>query len=270
MNADNGDSDHEPSLNALIAGLVKKSTPSHLLHLSGTGIVSDWSSPDYLGTLNPKVWSDLDDLPSISSLPDHALHRNTEKILFKTATEHGDKLKIAIMCPPDIYGKGAGLGKTSSVFAPMYIRDLRTSGNRPFFYREGTNTRSWVHISDLMQVYLKVVEAAASRDENFGWNNEGYYFAGTQEHSHLAVARTIGSILKKHGVIEEGEPVQVTLEQIDETAKHPRFPQLGRYLYASNSRTRPKRAQELFGYTARAPGLLESLEEDVLAALERS
>lgn len=247
---------------------MKKSTPGHLLHLSGTGIVSDWSSPTYLGTLNPKIWSDIDDLPTISTLPDHALHRNTEKILFQTAAENGDKVKIAIMCPPDIYGKGLGLGRTSSVFCPMFIKDIRATGGRAFYYNEGTNTRSWVHISDLTQVYLKVVEAAVAKDERFGWNDQGYYFMGTQEHTQLAVTRAIASILQKHGVIEDREPVQVSLEQIDGTAKHPRFPQLGRYLYASNSRTRPKRAEALFGYKTAAPDLLESLEEDVLAALE--
>ena len=35
----NGDSDHEPSLNAIISGLLQRDTPGYLLHLSGTGIV---------------------------------------------------------------------------------------------------------------------------------------------------------------------------------------------------------------------------------------
>ncbi|KAJ4299428.1 hypothetical protein N0V90_004673 [Kalmusia sp. IMI 367209] len=264
----NGDSDHEPSLNALIKGLLTRPTPGYLLHLSGTGIVSDWSSPTHLGTLNPKIWSDISDIPSISSLPDHALHRNTEKILFSTAAQHADSINIAIMCPPDIYGKGKGLGKTASVFAPLFINDVKATGlNRPFYYNEGTNTRSWVHIDDLMTLYLKVVEAAVANDSSFDWNAQGYYFAGTQEHSHISVVKAIGAILKKRGVIEDDEPVQVSLDQIDQTAKHPRFPMLGRYLYASNSRTRAQRAEKLFGYQGKAPGLLESLEEDVLAAL---
>ena len=55
---DNGNSDHEPSIKALISGLLKsnKPSPSFLIHLSGTGIVADWRDPTYLGKLNPKVW----------------------------------------------------------------------------------------------------------------------------------------------------------------------------------------------------------------------
>lgn len=52
----NGNSDHEPSIKALIAGLLNRDSPSFLLHLGGTGIVADWRSGDYRGELNPKVW----------------------------------------------------------------------------------------------------------------------------------------------------------------------------------------------------------------------
>ena len=234
--------------------------------------MSDWANPEYLGTLNPKVWSDIDteDLSTISSLPSHALHRNTEEFLWKTAAENSDKVNIAIMCPPDIYGRGTGLGKTSSALVPMFIADAKNvAGGKPFYYGDGGNTRSWVHISDLTSLYLRVVEAAATHDPAFASPAPGYYFAGTQEHSHLTVARAIGSILKKEGVVEDAEPVRVELEVIDRMARHPRFEHMARYLYASNSRTRPERAKRAFGYVGKQKGLLECLEGDVLAALGR-
>ena len=49
--------------------------------------------------------------------------------------------------------------------------------------------------------------------------------------------------------------------------KLPGFEKLARYLFASNSRTRAERAEGLYGYKGEAPGLLESLEGDVLDAL---
>lgn len=98
---------------------------------------------------------------------------------------------------------------------------------------------------------------------------QGYYFAGTQEHSHIDVAKAVAAILKKHGVIDNEELLSVSLEQIDNMLKLPGFPKLGRYLYASNSRTRPERAQKLWGYQGSAPGLLEYLEQDVLAAVQQ-
>jgi hypothetical protein len=270
-----GDSDHEPSLNAIIEGLRRRSTPSYLLHLSGTGIVSDWASEENLGRLNPKIWSDLDQdsLKEIRSLPDHALHRNTEKILHSTAQEYGNQIKIAIMCPPDIYGKGKGLAKTHSALIPEFYKGIKDLGGRPFYYNEGTNARSWVHIDDLMRVYLHVVEAAASNSEDatssyFGEN--GYHFAGTQEHSQLDLAVAVGKILKKHGVIDNPEPVQIGLERLDSMENMPGFPQLARYLFASNSRTRAERAQKLWGYKGTAPGLMEVLESDLLDAIGKT
>lgn len=266
----NGDSDHEASLNAILSGLLKRSTPGFLLHLSGTGIVSDWTDETHLGRLSPKIWSDIHSLEEIRNLPDVALHRNTEKILHSTIAAHSGRVNIAIMCPPDIYGTGTGLGKTSTIFTPVYINEIQKLDGKVFYYGEGSNTRSWVHIQDLMRVYLKVVEAAASGDGGgFGWNQEGYYFAGTQEHSQLDIANAVGSVLQRHGAILDAEPVQVSLEELDGMARHPRFGKIARYLFASNSRTRPERAEKLFGYRGEAPGLLEFLQGDVLEALQR-
>ncbi|KAF2631304.1 NAD(P)-binding protein [Macroventuria anomochaeta] len=266
-----GDSDHEASLQAIIAGLLRRTTPGHLIHLSGTGIVSDWASPSHLGTLNPKVWSDLDpkDLEEVRSLPDNALHRNTEKILHDAVRRYSDKLHIAIICPPDIYGRGKGLVKMQSALIPLFVKESRALG-KVFYYNDGANARSWVHIDDLMRFYLHVVEAAAADDpqiteQYFGEN--GYHFASTQEHSHIEVAAAVGKILTERGIIEDAEPVRVELETLDGMANIPGFPKLARYLYACNSRTEARRAEKLWGYRGEAVGLIEGLEGDVRDAL---
>jgi len=264
----NGDSDHEKSLNAIISGLISRSTPGYLLHLSGTGIVSDWANEEYLGKLNPKVWSDISSLAEIQDLPYNALHRNTELILHETVQYYGDRINIAIMCPPDIYGKGKGLAKTHSALIPMYVKEIQRLGGQVFYYGEGTNTRSWVHIDDLMRVYLKVIEAAASASADEYFNNNGYHFAATQEHSQLDVAKVVGRTMHKQGAIADPTPFPISLEQLDVLLKVSKFEKLARYLFASNSRTKAERAERLYGYKGEAPGLLESLESDVLDALK--
>ncbi|KAI4943342.1 hypothetical protein J4E91_009541 [Alternaria rosae] len=264
----NGDSDHEVSLNAIITGLLRRPTPGYLLHLSGTGIVSDWADESYLGKLNPKIWSDTTSLPEIRQLPPTALHRNTETILHETIAKHGDKINIAIMCPPDIYGKGLGLAKTHSALIPFFIKEAKKLGGNPFYYNQGTNTRSWVHIEDLMRLYLHVIDAAASKSSPGDFFNEnGYYFASTQEHSQIDIAKATAEILHKHGVIKDAEPVQISMQELDKMANLPGFPKLARYLFASNSRTRAERAAGKWGYGGGAKGLLECLEGDVLGAL---
>ena len=270
----NGDSDHEPSLQALMTGLLRRATPGYLIHLSGTGIVSDWAEETYLGVQNPKVWSDISSLGEIKQLPAAALHRNTETILHETVEKYGgNKIHVAVMCPPDIYGPGKGLGKRQSALVPVFVKEALSAamGKRVFYHAEGTNTRSWVHIDDLMRLYMRVVGAAvAGKETERYFNANGYYFASTQEHSQLEFAKVTGDILKRHGLIEDAEPVQITLEQLDSMANLPGFPKLARYLFASNSRTRAERAEKLFRYKGEAPDLLQCLEADVLDAVQKA
>lgn len=167
---DNGNSKHEPSLKAHVAGLLRRPGPSFLIRLGGTGVISDWEGPDY-GELNPKEWSDLDNIDEITSLPDSAPHRKIEKYLQGVAVEHGDKLKCAIISSCGVYGRGKGMGNTQSILIPMFYDEIMKLG-RAFYTGSGGNQRSWVHIDDLMQVYLRLVESAAVGGGNAVWGKE--------------------------------------------------------------------------------------------------
>jgi nucleoside-diphosphate-sugar epimerase len=264
-----GDSDHLASLNALITGLLSKPTPGHLIHLSGTGIVSDHLDPTHLGSLNPKIWSDTTSLDQIRSLPDTALHRATEKLLHSTAAQHSTAIYIAIICPPDIYGPGLGPGKRTSAFIPLFVNEILASqAKKAFTLHEGANTRSWVHIADLMRLYRHVIDATQSSSPEKFFNKEGYYFGATQEVSQRDVAVAVGGILHRQGCIPSEEVVEVSLSEMDCMANFlPQFPLLGRYLFAGNSRTRADRAGGMWGYEAREKGLMECLDADVLEAV---
>lgn len=122
-------------------------------------------TPKYHGHKNPKIWSDVQDITAITSLPDGAPHRNVDKLIL-TAAAQG--LKTAIVCPPDIYGKGTGPGKTRSIFLPMFVDAIQEVG-APFYAGEGENTKSWVHVNDLMKVYTGLVEAAVVGGRNADW-----------------------------------------------------------------------------------------------------
>ena len=75
------------------------------------------------------------------------------------------------MCPPDIYGPGRGPGRTQSSHIPAEWDEIRKIGH-PFYAGDGTNTKSWVHMEDLMMLYLKVVEAAAAGGRGADWGKE--------------------------------------------------------------------------------------------------
>ena len=188
------------------------------------------------------------------------------------------------MTPPDIYGEGYGPARRASAFVPMFVQEATKLGYT-FFVRDGENTRSWVHIDDLLQVYLKLIEAAVDGGKGADWGKQvcctssasdlyrlipmqGYYFTSTQELSQKQAAEAVGKILVAQGVIETAEPRQIPIRKLDEMVPH-RFAKLGVYLFASNSRTSPHRAEQLFGFKATAPSFWDVVESDVLATLRK-
>lgn len=80
-------------------------------------------------------------------------------------------MKTAIVCPPDIYGHGYGPGRGRTVFFPTFVKESIKAG-APFFMNEGSNTRGWVHISDVTKLYLLLIEAAVSGGGSVTWGKE--------------------------------------------------------------------------------------------------
>lgn len=55
---------------------------------------------------------------------------------------------------------------------PMYVRQCKDLAVGGFYFREGKNTRSWVHIDDLMGLYVKLVEDAVAGGKGCDWGKE--------------------------------------------------------------------------------------------------
>ncbi|KAK4505901.1 hypothetical protein PRZ48_003866 [Zasmidium cellare] len=268
-----GNSDHIPSMKSLIAGLASNSqpdAPKYLIHLSGTGIVADFLDPTYLGRVNPKTWSDISDLEAITSLPETAMHRPVDRLIHETSAAYGDRLKTAIVCPADIYGPGKGPGRNASVYFSNYVEQIRKLNITPFYAEDGGNAHGWVHLDDLMEVYVKLVEAAVSGGGTADWGVEGYYFVTAATHTQLEIAIATNKVLHKHNFITSSEPHEVSLETIKTTLAAPGRPHRGTYFFASNARTRADRAVKVLGWKPQSPDLMDILEEEVLTAWKSS
>ncbi|TKX27209.1 NAD dependent epimerase-like protein 3 [Elsinoe australis] len=256
---------HIPALEAHIEGLLQRDTPTFLIRLAGTSIIADFWEGNAHGELNEKVWSDVDHVDEITSLPDNYQHRPVDKILHRAAEEHPDRLNVAIICPPGIYGQGRGAGNTQSLFLPEYYEEIIKLG-RSFYAGSGKNTRGWVHIDDLVKVYVALVESAVAGGGNATWGREGYYFAESQEASQKEMAKHAGKILKARGLVAQAEPVQLSIDTVREMRGGSSWEPMGIYTWASNTRTRGDRARKLLGYKPNAPSLWETMEEDFLVA----
>ncbi|KAA8567039.1 hypothetical protein EYC84_010123 [Monilinia fructicola] len=216
-----------------------------------------------------KIWSDIEDLPSILNRPEGELHQNVEAILHAATAKYSTNvLRAAVMCPPDIYGQGFGPGKKNTIFFSAYLKEIHNLGlGKAFYVGEGENIKSWVHIGDLMRVYRGLIEKAVEGGGGADWGREGYYFASTQEASHKDIAVATGKILAKHGVLKSADTVSISTENLDEVdamLSDWGIPKLGRYLFSSNSRTRADRAKKVLGYEGQEKVIWECLEEELV------
>lgn len=166
-------------MRALLEGVKSRATaskPAFYIHLSGTATVAQWEN---LGELHPKVWSDVDDIDAIWSVPDSTVHRNTERLIQEAWSGEGLRVKTAVVCPPIIYGRGTGPGRALSDFYPSFLSGSVKKG-ATFYLGAGTNIYSRVHVEDVAQVFLKLVESAAVGGEGADWGREvccfGFYF----------------------------------------------------------------------------------------------
>lgn len=106
-------SDHAGAANAISKGLIEGHSPErpgYWLHTGGTGILTYFDSDvrKVAGEPDDKVFNDWDKVDELVNLPAAAFHRNVDEIVLKAGTEHADRVKTAIVCPPTIYGRGRG------------------------------------------------------------------------------------------------------------------------------------------------------------------
>ncbi|KAJ7481089.1 nucleoside-diphosphate-sugar epimerase [Mycena galericulata] len=257
-----GDSDHKPAMESFLAGLGRRTTPTFLIHLSGTACISDVYNGT-LGVLSPRVWSDVDDIEELAKLPDNRIHRHVDKIVLEAAATHGAHIHTAIICPPDIYGKGHGPGITQSFMVPAFY-DAILAFKSAFYIGKGENTRSLVHIQDVMSLYVSVVEEAVTsletgtiRDEC--WGKNGFYFNGSSELVWKDAAVATGKLMASLGLIESAEAKEYPAGAVQSMSG------LWRYMFGSNSRSRADRGRNLFGWKPTGPTFMETLELDLLA-----
>lgn len=117
------------------------------------------------------MWSDVDDIGAIWSVPDKTVHRNTEILIQKAWEAHGETLKTAVVCPPIIHGRGTGPGRIDSVYYPSLYRASVETG-ATFYHGSGSNVYSRVHVEDVAQAFLKLIESASRGGQGADWGRE--------------------------------------------------------------------------------------------------
>jgi len=199
-------SDHEGAARAIASGLVEghnKDRPGYWLHTGGAGILT-WedAEQDKLGEHSTKEYNDWDGVAELTALPDTAFHRNVDKVIIETGSDYSEVVKTAIICPPTIYGKGRGPVSSRSRQVYELTKLILTARYIPVV---GLGKARWnnVHVHDLSELYLLLVEAAASKQSHPElWGARGYYLAENGEHNWTELAEKIGQESHRLGYVE--------------------------------------------------------------------
>ncbi|KAI6764363.1 hypothetical protein HG530_008152 [Fusarium avenaceum] len=258
-------SDHQESARAIAAGLRSthsSSNPGYYIHISGTGILC-WYDQDNKrygeAPLPEQAYNDLEGVDKVTSLPDTAFHRDVDKIVLEEAAKDPEAVKVAIVCPPTIYGTGRGPTNQRSRQIPGLTETTLEKGFGPII---GAGETEWdnVHVHDLSKLLVQLSERAASpekQDEQEIWGPKGYFFAENGKHKWSEISTLIAKEARKQGLIDSDE---TKVLDVDEAQKKLGFQALS---WGLNSRGEAKRARKYLGWKPESPSLEEWLPESV-------
>jgi nucleoside-diphosphate-sugar epimerase len=153
LTLDTGDIDHPGCAKAILSGLNKRTEESFLIHLTGTGCISDECEQTWEGKCNPHVWDDVKEINEIYDLPETAQHHVIDQWIMDANNE---KLKTVIICPPDIYGQSSTIGNRATFLVPDYVEAI-IKHKEAFYLGSGENIRSVTHIDDVVDLFLLIL-----------------------------------------------------------------------------------------------------------------
>lgn len=217
--------DHPGSVVTLVTALERSG--KLLIHTTGSAIVADHADGEYAST-DPLTEDD-----HFNPVPYRRARVDVNRYVRQAAIEKG--IRSVVICPSMIYGEGRGLHADSEQI-PKLIALSRQVGTGVYFGK-GLNRYSNVHIDDLVDLYLLVMEKAPG----------GSFYFAENGHSSFKVLAGLISVSLGFGGATVSLPVEEVIRQHGEAAR------LG---VASNSFVSAANARRL-GWSPKAPSLAE-------------
>ncbi|KAF2012540.1 NAD(P)-binding protein [Aaosphaeria arxii CBS 175.79] len=265
-------SDHATSARAISAGLRETHTASksgYYIHISGTGILC-WYDMEHKRygeqPMEEFSYNDLEGVDALLNLPDHAFHRNVDKIVLEEAAQSEGAIKAAIVCPPTVYGIGRGAINCRSRQVPVMIDMILEEGYAPVI-GAGLSENHNVHVQDLSNLIM-LLASQATNIEDSGyekeiWGSQVYYLAENGYHNWKNLAVSILEEAGRQGLVEGtgARELSCKVPQVRDD-----FEKLS---WGLNSKGEARRARKYLGWNPTMPSLKESLPGMVRWEAER-
>ncbi|MBL8534924.1 MAG: NAD-dependent epimerase/dehydratase family protein [Betaproteobacteria bacterium] len=221
-------SDHRPSVDAMLDTM--RGSGKTFIQSSGTSIVADLADGEHAGPVHDET------------TPVHPLPLRAGRVALNdsvlAASGHG--IRGIVVCPSLIYGEGHGLHR-DSIQIP-WLMDLARKHKAGRHVGPGRNVWSNVHIDDLVDMYVAVLQHAPTG---------ALYYAENGENSMLEAAAAVSRALGFGGITQ----AMTVDEAVAVWGEGP-----ARYTMGSNSRVRAVRARRELGWLPVRPSLLQYIE----------
>lgn len=198
--------DHQESARALEAGasLRRRNTGNRpvLIHTSGAGVLSEWSAGNGIPPERDAaefVWDEAD-ADSHAAIPSHAPHRLVDEEIFRGSAS-GD-VSTYLVVPPTVFGRGVGpLAETrESIQIPRLVY-YTLMWRKAMYVGEGANVWPNVHVSDLAELYLVLLDAAMDGTAPEG--KAGLFYPASEHFLWRDVSQRIAEVLHRRGLLPQ-------------------------------------------------------------------
>ncbi len=220
--------DHPGSVVTLVAALERSGKT--LICTTGSGIVADSADGEYASSVVFTEDTYFEPVPF--RRPRAAMNR----FVREAAIDKG--IRSVVICPTMIYGTGRGLQPDSDQLPKLTALSKQLGAG--VYFGKGLNRYSNVHIDDLVDLYLLVMEKASGGS---------FFLAENGDASFKEIAEMISRSLGLGG-----KTVSVSVEDVVR-----QYGDAGRYGVTSNSLVSAVNARRL-GWSPKAPSLAEYFE----------
>ena len=165
---------HKPSTTAIFKGLSDKSRsrPGYWIQISGgTAVAADEIREGRYGEASDKSYDDIRDIDQVRSIITGNPARAVDNLVI---AQDSSIVHTALIVGPWIHGVGNGPIGKRSIQAPEIAR-VTLERKKGFRLGKGLNVWSTIHIRDLGNLFVALLDAAVEKDESV-WNENGVYF----------------------------------------------------------------------------------------------
>ncbi|RAL12670.1 uncharacterized protein BO97DRAFT_51955 [Aspergillus homomorphus CBS 101889] len=257
---------HIKSVEAIARGLSaeNRAKPGHWIQISGASVLS---MPDIenktFGQASSSVYSDLDGAEEVRAL----IKRYSSKRIVDNFVTHlpptAMRPRTALIFGPIIYGRGRGTGNRRSIQIPELAR-ANLQRREGVQVGKGESTWSNVHVADLSNIFVKLVEKALGGAEGELWNENGLYFPMNEGMlSFNEISQRIAQEAYNLGLADSTSVTEIDPSDADSITPH------AAVVLGTNAKQVAQRARKYLGWVPEQHTLEEELPLAVRAEAER-